>query len=136
MYNPRWPHTFTIIGASLDEDGLPVTDANGDPVTTTVSVSQVLYDGAWNPRRSVDGGFLTEQVTVVPWGYRTATGGIKDSGDVLVADYKISCPMLLTDIVSGTELLMTDYARTFRVRVLKMTTYNWGTNLWVNNVKN
>ena len=44
--------------------------------------------------------------------------------------------MLFTDLPSGTVLLMTDYIRTFRVKVVKMTTYNWGTNLWVDNIKN
>lgn len=136
MYNPRWPHTFTVIGESLDENGLPVTDENGEPSTDSVSVLRILYDGKWNPRRDSAGQFQTESVTTVPWGYRTATGGIKESGDVIVADYKISCPMLLTELPTGTQLIMTDYTHTFRVTVVKQTTYNWGTNLWVDNIKN
>jgi hypothetical protein len=79
---------------------------------------------------------MTEAVTEVPWGYRTSTGGMKTSGEVIVADYKISCPMLLTDIPTGTTLIMTDAVHSFRVKVIKMTTYNWGTNLWVDNIKN
>ena len=176
MYNPRWPHTFTIISEFLDENGLPVTDENGDPCAPPVealdenglpvtdengdpvlvaasedpeptptpepvpmpemSVQVVVYDGKWNPRYNAAGQFQTEEVTEVPWGYRTATGGIKESGEVIVADYKISCPMLLTEIVAGTQLLMKDYTHTFRVKVVKQTTYNWGTNLWVDNIKN
>lgn len=136
MYNPRWPHTLTVVGESLDSDGTPITDNDGNPVVSTVTVDKVVYDGAWNPRRTSCGGFMTEKTVVVPWGYRTATGGIKESGDVVVADYKISCPMLLTDIPTGTQLIMKDYTRTFRCRVVKQTTYNWGTNLWVDNIKN
>lgn len=136
MYNPRWPHTFTVVGESLDMNGLPVTDENGDPVTASMTLKKVLYDSQYNPLRKSDGTFVTEDVTEMPWGYRTSTGGMKTSGEVWVADYKISCPMFLTDLPSGTVLIMTDSTRTFRVKVVKMTTYNWGTNLWVDNIKN
>jgi hypothetical protein len=44
--------------------------------------------------------------------------------------------MLLTAIPTGTVLVMTDSTHTFRAKLLKMTTYNWGTNLWLDNVKN
>lgn len=136
MYNPRWPHTFTVLDERLDENGLPITDAQGNPVTGSKQIEKILYDPQWNPRRNPDGTFVTEYVTEVPWGYRTSTGGMKTSGEVWVADYKMSCPMLLTDLPSGTVLIMTDYVHTFRVKVVKMTTYNWGTNLWIDNIKN
>lgn len=136
MYNPRWPHTFTVVGESLDGNGIPVTDENGDPVESQVTLKKVVYDSRMNPSRAADGTFITEDVTVMPWGYRTSTGGMKTSGEVWVADYKISCPMFLTDLPSGTILRLTDSTRSFRVKVVKMTTYNWGTNLWVDNIKN
>lgn len=136
MYNPRWPYTFVVSEESLDTDGMPVVDEYGDPVVSTMTVQKVVYDPQWNPSRSADGSFITESVTQVPWGYRTSTGGMKTSGEVIVADYKISCPMLLTDIPTGTTLIMTDATHSFRVKVIKMTTYNWGTNLWVDNIKN
>ena len=137
MYNPRWPHTFTVVGEVLDEEtGLPVTDENGDPVEDGMMLEMVEYDPQWNPRMSASGKFMTKKVKEMPWGYRTSTGGMKTSGEVFVADYKISCPMFLTDLPSGTVLLMKDYSLEFRVKVIKMTTYNWGTNLWVDNIKN
>ena len=136
MYNPRWPHTFNVLVESLDENGAPVTDENGNPVTGHMHVERIVYDQYWNPRRSPDGTFQTETVDDVPWGYRTSTGGMKTSGEVWVADYKISCPMLLTDLPSGTILIMNDYVHSFRAKVVKMTTYNWGTDLWVDNIKN
>jgi hypothetical protein len=136
MYNPRWPHTFKVVGHQLDENGLPVTDANGDPVESELPIKCIEYDYAWNPKRGLDGEFVTKEIVDVPWGYRTSTGGIKESGEVSVADYKISCPMLLTDLPTGTEIIMKDYTRSFRARVIKLTTYNWGTNLWVDNIKN
>lgn len=135
--NPRWPFTFTVLGESLDANGLPVTDENGDPVNSPVAVAVAEYDDYDSePLRNSDGSPITEEVLEVPWGYRTSTGGMKTSGDVIVADYKISCPMLLTDLPTGTVLEMTDYVRSFRVKVIKMTTFNWGTNLWVDNIKN
>lgn len=136
MYNPRWPYTFSVVGESLDENGLPVVDEYGNPTTTTPTIQKIVYDGRWNPRRNPDGSFMTEEVTVVHWGYRTSTGGLKTSGEVIVADYKISCPMLLTNLPAGTILMMTDSVKTFRVKVVKMTTYNWGTNIWCDDILN
>lgn len=136
MYNPRWPHTFRVIVESLDSDGIPVTDANGDPVVGSMQVEKIVYDSGWNPTRNPDGSFVTEMVTDMPWGYRTATGGLKASGEVIVADYKVSTPMMLTELPTGTILQMTDYTHTFRAKLLKMTTYNWGTNMWLDNIKN
>ena len=156
MYNPRWPHTFRVVVESLDANGLPVTDANGDPVIgipvldqqgnpvlvdgkpkmKDMELTRIVYDSAWNPRRNPDGSFVTEMVTDMPWGYRTSTGGLKTSGEVIVADYKVSTPMMLTELPTGTVLQMTDYTHTFRAKLLKMTTYNWGTNMWLDNIKN
>lgn len=135
-FNPRWPHTFKVVEESLDENGLPVTDESGMPVTSTKWLDRIVYDGNYNPRRNSDGAFITETVDEMPWGYRTSTGGLKTAGEVIVADYKISAPMMLTELPTGTVLEMTDYTHTFRVKILKMTTYNWGTNLWVDNIKN
>lgn len=186
MYNPRWPYSFVIVPEYLDANGLPVTDANGDPCEPTPPVNQLdengipltdkngdpvnesqneeteqlvetqeaaendpeptpettptvliaEYDTRWNPRKKADGSFVSKEVSVVPWGYRTSTGGMKTSGEVIVADYKISCPMILTNLPTGTILSMTDAVKTFRVKVIKMTTYNWGTNIWCDNILN
>lgn len=136
MYNPRWPHTFRVLSESLDSDGMPVVNSDGIPVRSERQLERVVYDPQWNPRRNPDGSFVTETVTEMPWGYRTATGGLHTSGEVIVADYKVSCPMMLSEIETGTILEMTDYTHSFRTKVLKMTTYNWGTNLWLDNVKN
>lgn len=136
MYNPRWPHTFRVEVESLDENGLPVTDADGEPVVGSMQIEKIVYDSGWNPTRNPDGTFVTEMVTDMPWGYRTATGGLKTAGEVIVADYKVSTPMMLTELETGTVLQMTDYTHTFRAKILKMTTYNWGTNIWLDNIKN
>lgn len=136
MYNPRWPHTFVVLSESLDADGMPVTDSDGKPVRGSMPLEKVVYDPQWNPRFRADGSFETETVVEYPWGYRTSTGGLKTAGEVIVADYKISAPMMLTELPTGTVLELTDYTHTFRAKLLKMTTYNWGTNLWLDNIKN
>lgn len=136
MYNPRWPHTFRVLSESLDSNGLPVTDTEGKPIREPMPLEKAVYDSKWNPTFGSDGNIRTELVTDMPWGYRTATGGLKTAGEVIVADYKVSTPMLLTELPTGTILEMKDYTHTFRAKVLKMTTYNWGTNLWLDNIKN
>lgn len=125
-----------VEGESLDANGLPITDEEGNPVIEPMPLEVAVYDDAWNPRKKVDGSFQSVSMTEIPWGFRTSTGGMKTSGEVFVADYKISCPMLLTDLPAGTILEMTDSVKTFRAKVIKMTTYNWGTNLWVDNILN
>ena len=135
MYNPRWPHTFTAYRDSLDENGLPVTDETGNPVETPIQIDIVQYDSGFNPVRGV-AGFVTKSSTSVPWGYRTSTGGIKDSGTVFQADYKISCPMLMTTLEEGVRLRLTDYVHSFNAVVKKSTTYNWGTNIWIDHIGN
>lgn len=130
MYNPRWPHTLTIFAQTLDERGRPVTDESGNPVKTAMPLKKVVYDSRWNPVRN-SCGFVTEEVTELPWGYRTSTGGIRDSGAVFAADYKISCPMIVTHIPEGTLVTLTDYDNTFTAVVKKQTSYNWGTNIWL-----
>jgi hypothetical protein len=131
MYNPRWPHTFTAVVPTIDENGLPVLDENGDPVVEPISFEKVMYDSRMNPLVGADGAFQTEMVDVMQWGYRTSTGGIKDSGEVFRTDFKISCPMMLTHLEEGTILTLTDATHTFIGVVKKMTTYNWGTNIWI-----
>lgn len=136
MYNPRWPHTLYAVSQSLNERGLPITDENGNPVSVKLTFKKVLYDDNWNPVFGSDGKPKTEDVTDLPWGYRTSTGGIKDSGEVFAADYKISCPMIVTHLKEGTLLCLTDYNHTFDAVVKKCTTYNWGTNIWIDSPGN
>ena len=160
MYNPRWPYTFLAFESTLDENGLPRFDENGDEITSRhladalgrrlkdkddkwlmvpggpMQLKKVVYDDALNPRKDASGAFLTEIVEEMPWGYRTSTGGIKDSGEVFHSDFKISCPMMLTRLEEGCLLLLTDYVKTFIGVVKKMTTYNWGTNIWIDRYGN
>ena len=130
MHNPRWPHTFKAFAPELDQSGMPVFDENGDPVMRQISLCRVVYDSRMNPTFGADGNFGVEVVDEMPWGYRTSTGGIRDSGEVFRTDFKISCPMMLTQLEEGTILHLTDYTHSFVGVVKKVTTFNWGPNIW------
>ena len=136
MYNPRWPHTLRAWRDALDGNGLPVTDSEGNPTVEPVTFDVVRYTGDYNPQRNSCGCFVTRKTDKLPWGYRTSTGGIKDSGEMFKADYKISCPMILTPLEEGVRVRLTDYSHTFYGVVKKCTTYNWGTNIWLDNPGN
>ena len=90
-YNPRWPHTLKAFKPALDEWGMPVTDEDGNPVLSELTFERVVMDDDDNPVFN-DEVMQTESITELPWGYRTSTGGIKDSGEVFKADFKLSCP--------------------------------------------
>lgn len=139
-YNPRFPHTLKVIRPELDGYGEVVFDENGDPTYHVLELDKVLFENDdWEtgePLFDRNGRPLTEKVDHIEWGYRTSTGGFRDSGDVAEADFKISTPMFTTPLNTGDFLEMTDYDRTWRMEVLKKTTYNWGSNIWVKDVKN
>lgn len=140
VHNPRFPHTLKVLRPELDEFGQPTTDANGDPILNTLVLKKVLMsddeDDAGDPVFNNDGTFATVDVEEIEWGYRTSTGGFHDSGEVAEANYKIATKMFLNPLYTGDILEMTDYDETIRMEVLKKTTYNWGTNIWVKDVKN
>lgn len=136
MYNPRWPHCLKAYREALDANGLPVTDEEGNPTASQIVFDVVQYTSGYEPVRNSSGGFVTRRQSCLPWGYRTSTGGIRNSGDVFEADYKISCPMFTTPLEEGVRLELTDYTHTFTGVVKKCTTYNWGSDIWFDNPGN
>ena len=135
MINPRFPHTRGMVVQNTDSFGNPVTDEEGNPIESDAEiVCAVMRDNI--PLKDSDGNFLTEVKTSLKFGYRTSTGNSKTSGDVIVCDSKIACPMFFTPMPTGTVLELADYSRTYRVRVVKQTTYNLGSNIWVDEIRN
>lgn len=137
--NPRFPHTLQVLRARMDENGDPMCDAKGDPIFDVLPLDIALMDSEDDcglPLRNDSGQVLTIASNTLRWGYRTSTGGFRDSGDVAEADFKIATEMFLTPLDTGDVVIMTDYDRTWRMEVLKKTTYNWGSNIWVKDVKN
>lgn len=134
MFNPRFPHTLRVKRARV-LNGIPVTDVNGNVVYDYVALTCVeMIDS--EPVRNADGSFVTFSSTGVNYGYRTSSRSSQTMNDVVVSDFQIACPMFLTEIMTEDILELTDYERTYTGRVVKKTTFNLGTNIWYNEIKN
>lgn len=135
MFNPRFPHTLRVWRIRKNDYGEPATDDNGNPLYDAVALEMVIMtDGI--PTEKPEGGFETETVYSLPFGYRTQGKNTRDTADVEVSDYKLSTPMFLTPLDSSDVIELEDYDRKFACEVVKKTTFNLGSNIWVNEVKN
>lgn len=112
-----------------------MTDIDGNPVydIVRIQVAVVIDD---KPLTSPDGGFVTEQSEWISFGYRTQGKNTKDTLDVVVSDYKLATAPLMTYIEPGDRVEIKDYMRTYWGEVVKMMTFNLGTNIWINEVQN
>lgn len=135
MYNPRFPHTLVVKRQLFDEYGDPMTNDNGDALMEDVLLSVVdMFDN--DPVKDENGEFVTHLESSLNFGYRTNSRSTSEAGDVIKADYKLATPMMVTPLKAGDKVVLTDYTRTFTCTVVKMTTYNIGTNIWVDEVHN
>ncbi len=135
MFNPQFPHTFRLVCKDVDDNGDVITDDEGNLVTRYKPITAVVMADR-QPTFDADGNFVTEEVDSMPFGYRQSSMNTMRSGDVIVSDYKLSCPMFLTELSYGDILELTDYDRTYRVTVVKKFTANLGSLLWVDDIKN
>ena len=134
MFNPRFPHTLRVWRSSKDEYGNPLTDDQGDALLEVVSLEKVVcVDG--RPVMASD-GFETEPTEWLEFGYRTNSKSTRDTADVMVSDFKLATPMFLTPLEPGTRVEIKDYDRTFWGEVVRKQTFNLGSNIWINEVKN
>ena len=135
MYNPRFPHSLVVKRLSVDENGDPVLDEEGvqQYETLTLTIAEYYDD---EPKRTVKGEYVTYTADSIPFGYRTATQNVKQAGDVVVADFKIACPMFFDVLNFGDRLILTDYDRTYIGSVVKKQTFNLGSNIWFDEIKN
>lgn len=133
VYNPRFPFTFKVLRARMDENGEPVFDADALPVYDELSFPIVQYDG-FLPRRDSD-GWVTETGSVFPYGYRQQTANAVVNGDVIINEMKIGCPIIIGEIRTKDLLELTDSDRTFYAEVTKKIDTNFGTNIWYHEVK-
>lgn len=135
MFNPRFPHSLSVLRAKRDEDGQIVFDDNGDALYEKVAFRVVeSVDG--EPLLNGDGEFITSESTEISFGYRTNSKNIRERGNVVVADFKLACPMFFGELLYDDVVVLTDYDRTFKAVLVKKTTYNMGTNIWVNEIEN
>lgn len=135
MFNPRFPHTLRVLRPRFDFSGVPVTDDEGNPIYDVVPLQLVVMMDN-EPCRDADGKFITRFDTKVNFGYRTTTESTSTTNAVFVSSFRIDCPMFLTEIYADDILEMTDYERSYRARVVKKTTGNMGTTIWLDDIKN
>ena len=119
----------------VDVSGNVVYDAKGDMTYTPMTLKVVtMFDG--DPLIRTDGTFETTDATSIAFGYRSASENTRTSGDVIVADHKLATPMFITPVMAGDLVELTDYDRTYKATIVKKIDSNWGSNVWVNEVKN
>lgn len=135
MYNPQYPHTLRVLRSGLDLNGEPIVDDEGNPVEQVVSLKKVVMNGH-QPTFDANGKFVTEDVDSIRFGYRQSSMNTRAAGKVIVSDYKISCQMFITPLNPGDIIEITDYEKTFRGVVVKKDTFNFGTLLWFDRIKN
>lgn len=135
MFNPRFPHTLRVWRNRKNDYGDPVTDADGNPVQDIVRLKKVVMVDEQPIVRS-DGSFDTEMVDTIEFGYRTQGKNTRDTVDVQVSDYKLATPMFVTPLEPGDKVEIWDYDRSYWGEVVKKATFNLGSNIWVNEVKN
>lgn len=135
MFNPRFPHTLRVWRSRKNDYGEPMTDADGDPIYDIVRLKAVvMIDDA--PVVRSDGSFDTELVETINFGYRTSGKNTKETTDVQVSDFKLATPMFITHLEPGDRVEIWDYERTYWGEVVKKMTFNLGSNIWINEVKN
>lgn len=135
MFNPRFPHTLRVWRDRLNDSGEPMFDVKGEPIREIVRLNKVVMVD-YQPVVRSDGSFDADLVDKIEFGYRTQGKNTKDSVDVIVSDYKLATPMFTTPLLPGDLVEITDYDRTYWGEVVKKATFNLGSNIWINEVKN
>lgn len=112
-----------------------MTDDDGDPIYDIVKLKAVVMVDN-RPTVLSDGSFDTELIEWISFGYRTQGKNTRETVDVNVSDFKLATPMFLTPLEPGDRVEIKDYDRTFWAEVVKKQTFNLGSDIWVNEVKN
>lgn len=133
-YNPRFPYSLRVLRASLNANGEPVFDSDANPVYEALVFPVADYEKQM-PERNKCGRPVTRQASRIPFGYRQQTANAVINGDVIIAEMKIACPLIIGEIRTKDLLELTDNDRTFRAEVVKKINTNFGTNIWYNEVK-
>lgn len=133
--NPRYPHRFSVY-RPVKENGKAVLDENGDPTYALLPLDKVAMANGWMVRDSDGQPVVEEQVESMPCGYRTNTRNLAEMGDVVSYNITLHCPPFLTPLFFDDIIEITDYDRTFRARVAKKVTFNWGSAVWYDEIMN
>lgn len=135
MFNPRFPHMLRVWRSVKDDNGVPMTNDEGDPLYEVVELDEVVMCDN-RPAMLADGGFETKKTEWLCFGYRTQGKNTKDTVDVMVSDYKLATPMFVTPLSPGDRIEIRDYDREYWGEVVRKQTFNLGSNIWINEVMN
>lgn len=135
MFNPRFPHILRVWRSRKDDNGTTVTNDEGDEILDVVMLSKVIMIDH-QPLVLPDGSFETSPTEWMEFGYRTGGKNTKDTSDVMVSDYELATPMFVTALKAGDKVEIKDFDRVYWGEVVKKQTFNLGSNIWVNEVKN
>lgn len=112
-----------------------VTNDEGDAIFDIVMLSKVtMIDN--RPVTLADGTFDSEPTEWIEFGYRTEGKNTRDTSDVMVSDFTLATPMFTTPLGADDVVEIVDYDRTYKGEVVRKQTYNLGSNIWINEVKN
>lgn len=92
-----------------DDSGMPVTDADGNPVWITIHESEC--------------------------GYRKLGKSTRES-EVMIEPLRLSLPKHDRFIMPDDRIEVTDYVRTVTGSVIRSIVYNMGAEIWFNEIKN
>lgn len=134
--NPRFPHTLTVYRAKRDSSGNIVLDVNGDPTYEVLPLDKVALSDGYMMRTSEGVPIIESQVNSIACGYRTNTRNTSEYGDVVVYNVTLHTPPFTTPLLFDDILEITDYERTYRAKMVKKMTFNWGTDIWFDEVRN
>ena len=135
MFNPRFPHRLRVWRSRKDDNGMIVTNDEGDAIFDIVMLSKVtMIDN--RPVTLADGTFDSEPTEWIEFGYRTEGKNTRDTSDVMVSDFTLATPMFTTPLGADDVVEIVDYDRTYKGEVVRKQTYNLGSNIWINEVKN
>lgn len=112
-----------------------MTNVDDNPIKDIVTLKAVtMVDNL--PVVNADGSFATETTEWMSFGYRTQGKNTRETVDVQVSDFKLATPMFLTPLEPGDLVEIWDYERSYWGEVVKKATFNLGSNIWINEVKN
>lgn len=134
--NPRFPHRLKVYRPDKDGNGKYILDENGNPTYSLVELSIVAMSDGWMMRNSEGAPIVEKMATSISCGYRTNTRNLAEMGDVVVYNVTLHCPPFLTPLYFDDILEITDYERTFRAKMVKKVTFNWGTDIWYDEIRN
>lgn len=134
--NPRFPHTL-VVKRVKKVDGQIVYDVDGNVTYEIVPLSIVVLDNKGYMRYDSDGKPLVSGTAEsIKCGYRTNTRNVAEAGDVAVYNITLHTPPFTTELLYDDVLEITDYERTYTARMVRKVTFNWGTDIWFDEVRN